>query len=158
MPFWKSYLKQTNKKRPFQNSFQSREMVFSSLFGKNCLYTGYNHQFLRKTTQIRGTINEKRQKEAFVGVRWVKIDEKRLSATGENQKLAKISFPSRGKIKKQRKTTFPHGGKQEISGKQISLTGENQKTAKTRFPSRGKIKKQRRTAFPHGGNRKNSES
>ena len=59
---------------------------------------------------------------------------------GENKKTAKISFPSWGKIKIQRKLAFPHGGKQENSENQLSLTGENKKTAKNGFPLRGKTK------------------
>ena len=58
---------------------------------------------------------------------------------------------------KQRKSTFPHEGKQEISENRLSLTGENKKSAKIDFPSRGKIKKQRKTAFPHGGKQEISE-
>jgi len=58
---------------------------------------------------------------------------------------------------KQRKSTFPHEGKQENSEKRLSLTGENQKTEKNRFPSRGKIKKQRKPDFPHGGKSRNNE-
>ena len=36
---------------------------------KNYSDTGVNHQFSRKITQIRGTIDKKWEKEAFVGVR-----------------------------------------------------------------------------------------
>ena len=36
---------------------------------KNYSDAGVNHRFLRKITQVRGTIDKKRQKEAFVGVR-----------------------------------------------------------------------------------------
>ena len=42
-------------------------------------------------------MNEKWEKEAFVGVRRVKIGENKFSATGENQKSAKIDFPNIGK-------------------------------------------------------------
>ena len=59
---------------------------------------------------------------------------------GENKKSTKIGFPSRGKIKNQRKSTFPHGGKSKISENRLSLTGENKKSSKINFPSRGKIK------------------
>ena len=59
----------------------------------------------------------------------------------ENQKSAKIGFPSRGKIKNQQKPAFPHEGKQEISENWLSLTRENKITAKTDFPSQGKAKK-----------------
>ena len=48
----------------------------------------------------------------------------------ETQNSAKIDFPPRGKIKNQRKSTFPHGGKQEISEKRLSRTGESQKMLK----------------------------
>ena len=62
---------------------------------------------IRKTTQIRGTINKKREKEAFVGV----YDER---------KSTKIGFPSRGKIKNRQKSAFPHGGKAKIGEKRLS--------------------------------------
>ena len=62
---------------------------------------GVNHQFSRKIVQIRGTMNGKRKKEAFVGVRRVKIGENRLSPVRENQKTIKIAFPSRGKTRNQ---------------------------------------------------------
>lgn len=35
---------------------------------KNYPDTGVNHRFSRKITQIRGTIDKKREKEAFVGI------------------------------------------------------------------------------------------
>ena len=59
----------------------------------------------------------------------------------ENQKSAKNDFPSRGKIRKQLKTAFPHGGKSKISENRLSLTGENQKSVKNDFPSQGEIGK-----------------
>ena len=72
-----------------------------------------------------------------------------------------------GKIKKQLKSAFPHGGKQEISEKRLSLIRENKKSAKNRFPSRGKSKirekqisltgenqKTAKNDFPSRGNRK----
>ena len=59
---------------------------------------------------------------------------------GENKKTAKIGFPSWGKIKIQRKSAFPHGGKQENSEKWFSLARENEITARTDFPPRGKPK------------------
>ncbi|QUB92959.1 hypothetical protein J4866_00935 [Prevotella denticola] len=62
--------------------------------------------------------------------------------------MAKRSFPPRGKLKNQRKSSFRHGGKQEISENRLSLTGENKKSAKNGFPSRGKIKKRRKSTFP----------
>ena len=61
----------------------------------------------------RGTMNEKREKEAFVGVRQVKI--------GENKFI-------------------PREGKSKIDKNQLSLTRENKKSSKIAFPSRGKIK------------------
>ena len=63
---------------------------------------------------------------------------------GENKKSVKNRFPSRGKTRNQRKSTFPHGGKQEISEKRLSLTGENQKSVKNDFPSQGEIGKLRK--------------
>ena len=36
---------------------------------KNCSDTGVNRRFSGKIVQIRGTMNEKWKKEAFVGVR-----------------------------------------------------------------------------------------
>ena len=75
----------------------------------------------------------------------------------DERKTAKIDFPSRGKTRNQRKSTFPHGGKQEISENRLSLTGENQKTAKNSFPSRGKTRSQRKSAFPREGKSKNRE-
>ena len=101
-------------------------------------------------------MNEKRKKEAFVGVRRVKIGENRLSPVRENQKSAKIGFPPRGKIKNRRKSTFRHGGKQEITENWLSLTGENQKTTKIGFPNIGKTKNWRKTAFPILGRIKNA--
>jgi len=53
----------------------------------------------------------------------------------------KIGFPSRGKIKNQRKSAFPHEGKSKISENRLSLTGENQKSVKNDFPSQGEIGK-----------------
>ena len=96
----------------------------------------------------------KYEKLRFVGVRRTKISENQLSSTRENQKSAKIGFPSRGKIKNLRKSAFPHGGKSEISEKRLSSTGENQKSAKIGFPSRGKIRNQQKSVFPHEGKSK----
>ena len=76
----------------------------------------------------------------------------------ENKKSAKIDFPSRGKIKNQRKSTFRHGGKQEISENLLSATGENQKSAKIGFPNIGKTKNRRKSAFRHGGKQEISEN
>ena len=58
----------------------------------------------------------------------------------ENQKMAKINFPSRGKTRNQQKSAFPHGGKSKIIENRLSLMRENKKTVKTSFPSRGKTK------------------
>ena len=123
----------------------------SSIFVKISPDTGVNHQFSGKIVQIRGTMNGKRQKEAFVGVRRVKIGENRLSPVRENQKTIKIAFPSWGKTRNHRKSAFPHEGKQEISENRLSLTGENKKSSKIAFPSRGKTRNHRKSAFPHGG-------
>ena len=57
---------------------------------------------------------------------------------GENQKSPKIGFPSRGKIRNQRKTAFPREGKQEISEKRLSSTGEIRNQQKSAFPREGK--------------------
>ena len=99
----------------------------------------------------------KYEKSRFVGVRRTKISENQLSSTRENQNSAKIGFPSRGKIRIQRKTAFPHEGKSKICENQLSLMGENQKSAKTGFPPRGKIRNQQKTAFFHGGKSKISK-
>ena len=93
----------------------------------------------------------KYEKSRFVGVRRTKISENQLSSTGENQKSAKISFPPRGKIRNQRKTAFPRGGKSEISKNRLSPARENKKSAKNGFPPRGKIRNQQKSAFLHGG-------
>ena len=69
-------------------------------------------------------MNEKQRKSTFPRGGKSKISENRLSLTGENQKSAKIGFPSRGKTRNQRKTTFPHGGKSKNNEEQLSLTGE----------------------------------
>ncbi|MFC2372367.1 MAG: hypothetical protein ACFNNK_10200, partial [Segatella oris] len=89
----------------------------SSIFKKICPDTGVNCRFSRKIVQIRGTMNEKRKKEAFVGVRRIKIGENRLSPVRENQKTIKIGFPSRGKIRKSAKNVFPNIGKLKIQQK-----------------------------------------
>ena len=77
---------------------------------------------------------------------------------GENQNSAKNGFPSRGKIKKQRKTAFPRGGKSEISKNRFSPARENKKSAKNGFPPRGKIKKRRWLHFLLLRKTKNPES
>jgi len=100
----------------------------------------------------------KYEKSRFVGVRRTKISEKRLSSARENQKSAKIGFPSWGKIRNQRKTAFLHGGKSKISKNRLSLMGENQKSAKNGFPPRGKIKKRRWLHFLLLRKTKNPES
>ena len=61
------------------------------------------------------------------------ISENRLSLTRENKKSAKISFPSRGKTKNQRKSTFSHEGKSKNAENHSSLVSEMQKTRKTGF-------------------------
>nr|WP_315563608.1 hypothetical protein [Segatella oris] len=95
-------------------------------------------------------MNEKREKEAFVGVRRTKNGKRRLSPARENQKSAKIDFPPRGKIKNQRKSAFRHGGKSKNDENRLSTTGENKKSLKIGFPSRGKLKNRQKLAFPHG--------
>ena len=75
---------------------------------------------------------------------------------GENQNSAKNGFPSRGKIKKQRKTAFPRGGKSEISKNRFSPARENKKSAKNGFPPRGKTRNRREPAFPREGKSKNA--
>ena len=86
---------------------------------------GYDERKTEKRGFRRGTMNEKREKEAFVGVRRVKIGENRLSPVRENQKTIKIVFPSRGKIKNHRKSPFSHGGKQEIIENRFSQLWED---------------------------------
>ena len=50
---------------------------------KNSLSYPYDGQKTRKTAFLRGTINKKRQKQPFVGVRRAKNDENRLSAAAD---------------------------------------------------------------------------
>ena len=114
--------------------------------------TGVNHYFSGKTVQIRGTINEKQKKEAFVGVRLMKNAENKASYPYDERKTRKItlrrdtmnketaknSFPSRGKTRIQRKSTFPHEGKEGNSEKRISPAREKQKSAENTFPRLGK--------------------
>ena len=83
-------------------------------------------------------MNERQEKEAFVGVRRVKIGENRLAPVRENQKTIKIGFPSRGKTRNHQKSAFPHGGKQEIIENQLSLTGKIKNHRKSTFPTLGK--------------------
>ena len=109
-----------------------------SIFEKNCPDTGHDERKMEKRGFRRGTMNEKREKEAFVGVRRIKIGENRLSPVRENQKTIKIVFPSRGKTRNHRKSSFPHGGKQEIIENRFSLMGENKKSLKIAFPNFGK--------------------
>ena len=103
-------------------------------------------------------MNKNRQKLVFRYGGKSKIDENRLSLAGENQKSAKIAFPSRGKIKNRQKSAFPHGGKQEISENRLSQHWENKKSAKIGFPNIGKNKKCHWLHFPTLGETKNSES
>ena len=63
---------------------------------------------------------------------------------GENQKSAKNGFPPRGKIKNQRKSAFPHEGKQEIGENRLSPARENQKTPLAPFPTPQKDEKPRK--------------
>ena len=113
---------------------------------------------MAKRSFRRGTMNEKREKEAFPRGGKSKISKKRLSLTGENQKPAKIGFPSRGKTRNHRKSTFRHGGKSKIGENRLSPTRENQKSAKIGFPNIGKNKKCHWLHFPTPGKTKNSES
>ena len=85
-------------------------------------------------------MNKKQGKLAFPHGGKSKFSENQLSLTGENQNSAKISFPSRGKIKIQRKSAFPYEGKQENSKKRFSLARENEITVRTDFPRGGKPK------------------
>ena len=55
-----------------------------------------------------------------------------------NKETAKNSFPSRGKTRIQRKSTFPHEGKEGNSEKRISPARENQKSAEDTFPKLGR--------------------
>ena len=103
---------------------------------------------MEKRSFRRGTMNENWQKEAFVGVRWTKNGKRRLSATGETQKSAKIGFPPRGKTRNRRKTAFPHGGKSKNDENRLSQHWENKKSAKNGFPNIGKNKKYHWLHFP----------
>ena len=106
----------------------------------------------------RGTMNENQRKSAFPHGGTSKISENLLSATGENQKSAKIDFPPRGKIKNQRKSTFPHGGKSKNDENWLSQHWENKKLAKNGFPNIGKNKNCHWLHFPTPGKTKNPES
>ena len=68
-----------------------------------------------------------------------------------SEKHEKSRFVGIRPTRKQRKTAFLHGGKQEFSENQLSLMRENKKLAKNGFPSRGKTRKQRKTDFPREG-------
>ena len=63
---------------------------------------------------------------------------------GENQKSAKIGFPSWGKIRNHQKSVFPYGGKSKIGEKQLSPARENQKTPLAPFPPPQKDEKPRK--------------
>ena len=160
---------------------------------------GVNHHFSGKSVQRWGTINEKQKKEAFVEVRLMKNAENKASYPYDerktrkitlrrdtmNKKAAKINFPSRGKTRIQRKSTFPHEGKEGNSEKRISPARENQKSAEDTFPKLGrrenvenrisqtweeqkteengcpnigKTEKRRKNAFPNLGRIKNLKS
>ena len=82
------------QKRPCQSTNAFLKINNPKLLNKkNYSDTGVNHRFSRKITQIRGTIdkktgkggfrrgttNENREKETFVGVRRVKNGKKKLS-------------------------------------------------------------------------------
>lgn len=87
---------------------------------------------MEKRSFRRGTMNEKREKEAFVGVRWTKNGKRRLSATGETQKSAKIGFPPRGKTRNRRKTVFPTLGRiKNTIGCISQLSRKDEKTRKS---------------------------
>ena len=75
---------------------------------------------------------------------------------GENQKSSKIAFPSWGETRNHRKSTFPHGGKQEIIENRLSQHWETQNSAEIGFPKLGKTEKQRKLAFPNLGRTKNA--
>ena len=75
-------------------------------------------------------MNEKREKEAFPRGGKSKNAENRLSATGENQKSAKIGFPNIGKTRNQRKTTFPILGRIKNAIGCISQLPERRKTSR----------------------------
>ena len=65
-----SDLIQLIKKRLCQNTNAFLKINNPKLLNKkNYSDTGVNHRFSRKITQIRGTIDKKWEKEAFVGVR-----------------------------------------------------------------------------------------
>jgi len=86
---------------------------------------GYDERKTEKRGFRRGTMNEKREKEAFVGVRRVKIGENRLSPVRENQKTIKIAFPSRGKTRNHRKSLFPTLGNSKFSRNWLSQLWED---------------------------------
>ena len=69
----------------------------------------------------------KYEKSSFVGVRRTKISENQLSSTRENQKSAKIGFPSRGKIRNQQKSAFPREGKSKNAVGSISYSSQKRK-------------------------------
>ena len=99
---------------------------------------------MRKITLRRGTTYKNRQKLVFPRGGKQEISEKRLSPARENQKSAKNGFPSRGKIRKQRKSAIFHEGKSKIGENWLSPARENQKTPLAPFPTPQKDEKPRK--------------
>ena len=60
----------------------------------------------------------------------------------ESGKTLKIDFPPRRTSRKQRKSTFRHGGRVENSENNISAAAETEKTTKIDFPPRRTSRKQ----------------
>ena len=77
---------------------------------KNSLSYPFDEQKTLKTAFRRGTINKKRQKQPFVGVR--------------RTKTAKIGFPPRRMNRKQQKQRFRRGRKLKNEKKCVSATAE----------------------------------
>ena len=76
---------------------------------------------------------------------------------GENKKLAKTGFPSRGKTRKQQKTDFPREGKPKISGRYFPKIGKTRKCGKSDFPSLGRTKSGRKWLSQYWEDRKTAK-
>ena|GEM_PF-929441 len=74
-----------------------------------------------------------------------------------NKETAKNGFPSRGKTKNQRKSTFPHEGKEENSGRYFPKIGKTRKCGKSDFPNLGRTKNGRKWLSQHWEDRKTAK-
>lgn len=88
--------------------------VVLHVFMRNNSDTGVNHYFSGKSVQIRGTINEKQKKEAFVEVRLMKNAENKASYPYDERKTRKITLRRDTMNKETAKNSFPSRGKTRI--------------------------------------------